>query len=271
MTTNFPSSIDAFTNPTSADTLDNPPHDQQHADINDAMEAVQAKVGVDGSAVTSSLDFLVRSACPVGSVMPFAGSSSPDSTWLICDGSALSRTLYPTLFALIGTTYGVGDGSTTFNIPNMKGRVPVGLDSTDTDFDSLGETGGAKTHSLTEAELASHSHSNSLTNSTVAHSGHAHEQAFPIHPTGGGGSGGPVAATPWNTSVFGISGTAITYPNTGIISITGSASPATGYPYMTSGPNQTITVGINNASAGSGNAHNNVQPYIALNYVMKVA
>ena len=59
MTTNFPSSIDAFTNPTSADTLDNPPHDQQHADINDAMEAVQAKVGVDGSADTGSLDYKV--------------------------------------------------------------------------------------------------------------------------------------------------------------------------------------------------------------------
>ena len=59
MTTNFPSSIDAFTNPTSADTLDNPPHDQQHADINDAMEAVQAKIGVDGSADTGSLDYKV--------------------------------------------------------------------------------------------------------------------------------------------------------------------------------------------------------------------
>jgi hypothetical protein len=59
MTTNFPASIDAFTNPTSVDTLDNPPHDQQHADINDAMEAVQAKVGVDGSAVTGSLDYKV--------------------------------------------------------------------------------------------------------------------------------------------------------------------------------------------------------------------
>lgn len=65
MTTNFPSSIDAFTNPTSADTLDNPPHDQQHADINDAMEAVQAKIGVDGSAVTSSLDYKVN-ALPAG-------------------------------------------------------------------------------------------------------------------------------------------------------------------------------------------------------------
>jgi len=59
MATNFPGSLDSFTNPTSADTLDNPPHDQQHADVNDAVEALQAKVGVDGSAVTSSLDYKV--------------------------------------------------------------------------------------------------------------------------------------------------------------------------------------------------------------------
>ena len=56
---NFPGSLDAFTNPTSGDTLDNPPHDQQHADVNDAVEALQAKVGVDNSAVTSSLDYRV--------------------------------------------------------------------------------------------------------------------------------------------------------------------------------------------------------------------
>ena len=57
MATNFPTSLDAFTNPTSTDTLDSPPHDTQHADANDAIEALQAKVGVDGSAVTSSLDY----------------------------------------------------------------------------------------------------------------------------------------------------------------------------------------------------------------------
>lgn len=59
MATNFPTSLDAFTNPTSSDTLDNPPHDQQHADVNDAVEALQAKVGVNGSAVTTSLDYRV--------------------------------------------------------------------------------------------------------------------------------------------------------------------------------------------------------------------
>jgi len=60
MATNFPGSLDAFTNPSSSDTLDNPPHDQQHADVNDAVEALQAKVGVDGSAVTDSLDYKVE-------------------------------------------------------------------------------------------------------------------------------------------------------------------------------------------------------------------
>ena len=59
MATNFPTSLDAFTNPTAVDTLDSPPHDAQHADANDAIEALQAKVGVDGSAVTGSLDYKV--------------------------------------------------------------------------------------------------------------------------------------------------------------------------------------------------------------------
>jgi len=59
MTTNFPSSIDNFTNPTSSSTMASPSHSAQHADVNDAVEALQAKVGVDGSAVTSSLDYKV--------------------------------------------------------------------------------------------------------------------------------------------------------------------------------------------------------------------
>ena len=59
MATNFPSSLDTFTNPTATDTLDSPPHDQQHANINDAVEALETKVGVNSSAVTSSLDYRV--------------------------------------------------------------------------------------------------------------------------------------------------------------------------------------------------------------------
>ena len=64
MSTNFPTSLDTLTNPSATDTLDSPPHDEQHADANDAIEALQAKVGVDGSADTNSLDFKVNNITP---------------------------------------------------------------------------------------------------------------------------------------------------------------------------------------------------------------
>lgn len=85
-----------------------------------------------------------------GSIQMYAGSTAP-SGWLICDGSAVSRDDYANLFSVIGTTYGSGDGSTTFNLPNLKGRVAVGYDSSDTSFNSIGKTGGSK-------ELQSHDH-----------------------------------------------------------------------------------------------------------------
>jgi len=68
---------------------------------------------------------------PTGSVQAYAASTAP-SGWLLCDGSQVSRTTYATLFALIGTTYGVGDGSTTFNIPDMRERIPIGLGTQNT-------------------------------------------------------------------------------------------------------------------------------------------
>lgn len=85
----------------------------------------------------------VNTNAPIGSIQIYAGSTAPNG-WLICDGSAVSRTTYANLFNIIGTTYGAGDGSTTFNLPNLKGRIPVGLDNTQTEFDTLGETGGSK-------------------------------------------------------------------------------------------------------------------------------
>jgi len=64
MATNFPASLDSLTNPSATDTLDSPPHDEQHADANDAIEALQTKVGVDSSADTNSLDFKVNNITP---------------------------------------------------------------------------------------------------------------------------------------------------------------------------------------------------------------
>lgn len=80
---------------------------------------------------------------PAGSIIQWAGATAP-ANWLIADGAAVSRTTYASLFAAIGTTYGAGDGSTTFNLPDLRGRVPVGKNSGT--FATLGASGGAETH-----------------------------------------------------------------------------------------------------------------------------
>jgi microcystin-dependent protein len=111
-----------------------------------------------------------------GMLMPYAGATAP-SGWLLCYGQAISRTTYADLFTAIGTVYGTGDGSTTFNLPDLRGRVVAGQDDmggssanrlTDQtgglNGDTLGDTGGSETHTLTEAQLPAHSHGNVVTN-----------------------------------------------------------------------------------------------------------
>ena len=102
-------------------------------------------------------DNVAGDTLPIGSQIPY-GSTTPPANWLVCDGSAVSRTTYAELFAVIGTSYGAGDGSTTFNLPNKKGRKSVGYDSNDTDFNAIGKKGGEKAHTLTENEMPSHNH-----------------------------------------------------------------------------------------------------------------
>lgn len=94
---------------------------------------------------------------PIGAIMPFGSDTIPDN-WLLCNGQAVSRTTYQELFNTIGITYGTGDGFTTFNLPDLQGKIPVGKDENDTDFDTLGNTGGEKEHTLTINEMPSHSH-----------------------------------------------------------------------------------------------------------------
>lgn len=83
-------------------------------------------------------------ACPSGVIASFGGTTAPIG-YLMCDGSAVSRTTYALLFAVIGTTYGVGDGSTTFNLPDLRQRFPLGKAAGGTGS-TLGGTGGAIDH-----------------------------------------------------------------------------------------------------------------------------
>lgn len=93
----------------------------------------------------------------IGDIKATARATAP-SKWMICDGRAISRTTYSELFLAIGTTYGKGNGSTTFNIPNLKGRVIAGYDSSNEKFDAIGKLGGKETHKLTVEEMPSHAH-----------------------------------------------------------------------------------------------------------------
>lgn len=87
----------------------------------------------------------VNTNTPIGVVQMYAGLTAPTG-WLICDGSEISRTEFADLFSVIGTAFGAGDGSTTFNIPDMRNLTPVGLDSNDEDFNVLGKVVGSKKH-----------------------------------------------------------------------------------------------------------------------------
>ena len=98
---------------------------------------VRATVGA-GSAEIS-----VPAGTPAGVIVDYGGTSAP-SGWLLCDGSAVSRSTYADLFTAIATAYGVGDGSTTFNLPDFRGRVAVGL-GTHADVNGLGDSDGMGT------------------------------------------------------------------------------------------------------------------------------
>jgi len=110
-------------------------------------------------------DDLIKGAIFAAGDIKMAAYSATPSNWLPCDGAAVSRTTYADLFSAIGTTWGAGDGSTTFNVPNLAGRAPIGVGQGDTAEGgttgtdrALAATGGAETHTLTTAELAQHLH-----------------------------------------------------------------------------------------------------------------
>lgn len=163
---------------------------------------------------------------PAGSVQMFAGATAPPG-YAVCDGSAISRADNPSLFAAIGTTYGSGDGTTTFNLPNLKGRVPVGQDPAQSEFDTVGEAGGEKAHALSDGEMPAHAHS----------------------LTGGAGH-----AMAWGQGNIAFDPAPVAYLGT-------PSGNALG----------TVQNDWNSTrDAGGGQAHNNLQPYLVMNYVIKL-
>lgn len=137
------------------------------------------------------------------------GSSSAPSGYLLCNGAAVGRSTYAALFAVIGTTFGVGDGMTTFNVPDLRGRVAVGMGQGSGLSDRImGVTGGEENHALTAAENAAHTHTVSL------HSGYAGSATI---------GGSPAGLTNTQTS----------------------------------------------SSSGSGTAHNTMQPFLIINFIIK--
>jgi len=167
-----------------------------------AVRVPAAAASINTPKITDKRVTAVMPAPPsftAGMMMPWAGSAAPTG-WQLCDGTAISRTTYASLFALIGTTYGTGDGSTTFNVPDLRGRTPVGYAATGghTDVSTLGANEGVALasrrprHTHTVAlTLPNHVHTHALTLPDHAHGNsftlpnHAHSVSDPTHNHGG--------------------------------------------------------------------------------------
>ena len=184
---------------------------------------------------------------PVGGSMPWFSNTLPDATangtyaWI--NGQAVSRTTYSTLFAILGTTYGTGDGSTTFNLPDLQevalyGRSTMGGAAspsriTNYVMTALGTIIGACTHLLTTGEMPSHTHT-----ATSTDSGHTHGISGIALPSSQGAADGG-----------------------NLLCVNGSTTTAVG--------NAVITT--TNANTGGGGVHDNVSPGMAVNWVMRIA
>src|SRR6267142_275095 len=156
----------------------------------------------------------------IGEIVSFAGPSNPSANFLPADGTSYLRSDFPGLFAVIGTIYGAADSS-HFNVPDLQGRIPIGVGSgPGLSTYALGDTGGEETNVLSTGELAAHSHNDA---------GHVHTEGTAIPAVGAALVGVPIPAA--------IPGVGVTGVGNANISITGSST-----------------------------AHNNIQPFLALNY-----
>jgi microcystin-dependent protein len=253
----------------------------------------------------SKTDSVLGATVPLGLIQMFVGASSPNSYWKVCDGSALNTYTYKDLHAIITNNYGgtafssgVTDQSgvtTTFNLPDMRARVPVGY-NTDANIDisgtdatklstrSLNVKGGKENVALTEAQLASHthnlgdtSHNHNITESAHGHSIDAHNVTENDHTHRYTSALIPQSASAKTGNNY--PGDVALYPTQdGGVSTGASSTETVSVANHTLGTN-TTGITINDASlsvsatqgTGSDNAHENMAPFVVINYIILVA
>ena len=187
-----------------------------------------------------------------GLIYMYGGSTAPNG-FLICDGSEISRTTYSSLFAAIGTIYGAGDNSTTFNIPNISGRVAIGSSV------SHNITNGMPAHSHT-IPAHGHTHTIKATTPKLVHS--ITQPMFKYNPPSGGQRSSFYSSGTKDTTNANTTTAASRSANLAIANHSATACTKTG--------SITDCSVFDFETAGSGSSHNNMQPYITLNYIISI-
>lgn len=186
-----------------------------------------------GASASSSSSSSGGGVAPTGSVVSYAAAAAP-SGWLLCDGTIYNIATYPTLGALLGSTWG-GNGTTTFAVPDSRGRSPLGSGTgSGLTARTLAQTGGEELHVLSTGELATHAHG-------VTDPGHRHVL---VQQSAGGG-----ALTVFATTAF-------------------TSTASTGAT-VTTGPLLTDVTGISIANNGSSTGHNTMHPFNVFTMIIK--
>lgn len=221
----------------------------------------------DGTHITAPIATAVSDeiGLPVGAIMPYAGSTAPTG-WLLCNGAAISRSTYADLYTVVGVTYGVGDGATTFNLPDLRQRFPLGKAASGTGS-TLGSTGGAIDHTHTGP---SHTHtgpSHMHTGPSHTHTGPSHQHS--ISADGTGATGAPSATTEVQSGT-GATVASATHTHTGPSHAHTGSTGAEGT--GATGAEGTGATGAEGTGAtgasGAGNTGTANPPYQVINYII---